>query len=106
MNDGEQNLSWNVYNLYSFTSIPKSKSLAKMRTLNAGTLELNLTKLPSLVLWSQLLLMKPLMHFEMVILTQRTQNLEFVNLKCVTYAQPIRLPSRNLPKNQQSPSNK
>ena len=26
------------------------------------------------------------------ILTQRMQNLEYVNLKCVTYAQPIPLP--------------
>ena len=26
------------------------------------------------------------------ILAQRTQNLMFVNLKCVTYAQPIHLP--------------
>ena len=85
------------------------KSLAKTRTLNAGTLELipkknclkfqhyishfahanTLTKLPSWVLWS-LLLFSTLQKW--FILTQRTQNLQIVNIKCVAYAQPITLP--------------
>ena len=39
-NNGEQNLSWNVYYWYSFTSIQNSKSLAKTGILDAGTSKL------------------------------------------------------------------
>ena len=51
-----------------------------------------LTKLPSWVLWRLPLLMKPSRcTSQWFILTQRMQNLEFVNLKCFTYTQPIPL---------------
>ena len=46
-----------------------------------------LTKLPSCVLWSLIFLDETVKcASKWFILTQRTQNLEFVNLKCVTYA--------------------
>ena len=38
--NGEQNLSWNVYYFYSFTSIQNSTSLQKTETLNVRTSEL------------------------------------------------------------------
>ena len=38
----------------------------------------------------------PRIRFQLFILTWRTQNLQFVNLKCDTYAQPIPLPWKAL----------
>ena len=54
--------------------------------------EITVTKLPSWVLCSLLLLTKTIRcASKWFILTQRPQNLEFVNLKCVTYTQLIQL---------------
>ena len=83
------------------------KSLAKTRTLNAGTLELipkkNCLKFQHYIshFAHANTLNYHLEYFESTslfyaskwfILTQRTQNLQFVNIKCAAYAQPITLP--------------
>ena len=79
---GKQNLSWNDYYFYSFTSIQNSKSFAKTENLNASTSDLipkkiisknsnitlailhfpnqnTLIKLPLWIHWYPLFLMKP-----------------------------------------------
>ena len=50
------------------------------------------TAIASWILWSLLLLIKHQMRLLMVTSNIERQNLEFVNLKWVTYAQPIPLP--------------
>ena len=50
-------------------------------------------RLPSWALWSLFLLLKLITYAsKWFILTQRTQNLQYINIKCVAYAQPITLP--------------
>ena len=97
------------------TPIQNSKSLAKTRTLNAGLSELipKKNRLKFLTLHSLVCLFS-YKYFNLIavrstlkstsfdetircawkwsILTQRTQNLQFVNRKCVTFEQPIPLP--------------
>ena len=108
------NVMLEILDLYSFTPIQNLKSLVKTWTLNAGILGLTSkrnrlksltlhspfcpairkniqTELPCWVLWNLFLSMKPSNVLQNGSFNIETQNLELINLKCVTYAQPIPL---------------
>ena len=84
------------------------KSFAKIQTLNTGTSELKSSEVSNItfafphlffikILWNKLppwVTLKSTPHrcsLKWVILTWRMQNLEFINLKYITYTQPIAL---------------
>ena len=114
-NIGKQNLSWNVhYYKYSFTSIQNSNSLAKNVDFECQYIRIHFEEKMSKIFYITFTILSfsnknvltikwPSLESTFIDETirhaskwftpaQRTQNLEFVNLKCVTSTQPIPVP--------------
>ena len=63
--------------------------LTPSRVINGQFRIFKCFKMPNWVLWNLLFLMKPSYTLQIVHSTPKTQILEFVNFKCVSYSLPI-----------------